>query len=52
MKGELGMMKIYFQPTAEVLKLTQEDVIRTSTEPTPEPEVQVGDNFHGLKGEW
>ncbi len=46
------MMKIYFQPEAEVLKLSDEDVIRTSTvDPDPKP-VATGDNFHGLEEEW
>ncbi len=46
------MMKIYFQPKAEVLKLSEEDVIRTSTvDPEPDP-VATGDNFHGLKEGW
>ena len=44
------MMKIYLQPMAEVLNLSQEDVIRTST--TPEPEVQVGDNLYGIGEDW
>ena len=44
------MMKIYFQPTAEVLKLSDEDVIRTST--PIEPEVQVGDNLYGIGEDW
>lgn len=46
------MMTIYLQPMAEVLNLSQEDVIRTSTEPTPEPQVQVGENMHGLMEGW
>ena len=45
------MMKIYFQPKAEVLKFSEEDLIRTSTEPQPDP-VVVGDNFSGLKEGW
>ena len=44
------MIKIYFQPTAEVLTFSSEDVIRTST--TPEPEGQVGDNFYGVGEDW
>ncbi len=46
------MMKIYLQPTAEVLKLSEEDVIRTSTEPTPGPQVQVGENMFGILEGW
>ncbi len=46
------MMKIYFQPSVEVVNFSEEDVIRTSGDPVVPPTVERGDNLYGLKGEW